>query len=280
MGRVLVLGYSGQLASSLRDVINDAIFASRTGPVKIDLLNTNTVFDRLSSVNPDLIINAAGFTSVDRCETEKENAYIVNGLSVREITRYCRQRKVPLIHISTDYVFDGIDGNYAEESIPNPVNFYGLSKLVGDTFALSYDNSIVIRTSGVFGSSKNFPVFVLERLRKNEKVLVIEGYYSPIFSGLLGKTVQQLIKLDYRGIINVAGERISRMGFAKLIANKFGLDKGLLANSSGDLNLAAKRPYDSSLNIIKAKGVLKFDFFSTYRNLEEFYNQVYKGKQF
>jgi dTDP-4-dehydrorhamnose reductase len=260
--------------------MNGAIFASRTGPVKIDLLNVDAIFERLSSINPDVVINAAGFTSVDKCELEKKNAYSVNGLSVREIARYCRGKKIPLIHISTDYVFDGKEGNYTEESVPNPINFYGLSKLVGDTFALSYDSSLLVRTSGVFGSSKNFPIFVLEKLSRNEKVLVLEGYYSPIFSDFLARAVLQLIGLDYKGIINVAGERISRIDLAEVIADKFGLDRSLLIPSEGKLNLAARRPYDSSLDITKAKRVLKFDFYSTRTNLEEFYNQVNKGKQY
>jgi dTDP-4-dehydrorhamnose reductase len=264
----------------LRDITNDAIFASRTSPVKIELSNADILFDRLSSINPDLIINAAGFTSVDRCESEKREAYLINGLSLKEIVRYCRVRRKPLIHISTDYVFDGNDGNYNEESIPNPINFYGLSKLIGDTFALSYDESLVVRTSGVFGSSKNFPMFVVEALKRKESVPVIEGYYSPIFSDFLARAVIQLIDSGKRGLLNVAGERVSRMHFAELIANKFNLNKNLLVPSKGRMSLAAKRPYDSSLDITRAKGTLKFDFFTISRNLDEFYKKLNKGKQF
>jgi dTDP-4-dehydrorhamnose reductase len=260
--------------------MNDAVFASRKGPLRLDLSNVDTVFDRLSSISPDSVINAAGFTSVDGCEREKRSAYLINGLSVREITRYCRVKRIPLIHISTDYVFDGSEGDYHEESVPNPINFYGLSKLVGDAFALSYDESLLIRTSGVFGSSKNFPMFILEKLQRREKVFVLDGYYSPIFSDLLAEAILQLIQLEKRGITNVAGERVSRIKFAELIANRFGLDRSLLAPSEGKLILAARRPYDSSLNIEKARSIINFDFFSVERNLQEFYDRIRKEKHF
>lgn len=274
MLKVLVLGHSGQLATSLRERLSETIFASRYGPIKIDLLNTGTIFDRISAIEPDIVINAAGMTSVDECEYKKDEAYLVNGISLREIARYCIKKKIKLIHVSTDYVFDGKVGNYSEDSIPNPINFYGLSKLIGDTYAISCDDSVVVRTSGVFGMSKNFPIFVLERLSKGEKVFTINGYYSPIFAGILAAAIEKLLHTDYKGLLNVAGERTSREIFAKRIADKFSLDRELIVQSDGQINFVAKRPFDSSLNIDKAQKILNFDFFSMDKNLNEFYENL------
>ncbi|MEM3845165.1 MAG: NAD(P)-dependent oxidoreductase [Candidatus Parvarchaeota archaeon] len=271
MFKVLVIGYSGQLASSLREVMKEAVFASRSGPLNFDLMKTETILDRLNSIDPDVIVNAAGMTAVDMCEIEKREAYLINGISVREICRYSRKRGVRYIHISTDFVFDGNDGNYKEDSIPNPVNFYGMSKLIGDTFALSCDDSLVIRTSGVFGSSKNFPRYVVEKLRRGESVTAVKGFYSPIFSGLLAKAINEIVFSEQKGILNIAGERISRKDFALKIADKFGLRKELINENESVAKFVARRPFDSSLDISIGKKILHFDFFSTDANINEFF---------
>ncbi|SAI84431.1 NAD(P)-dependent oxidoreductase [Saccharolobus solfataricus] len=89
-------------------------------------------------------------TDVDKCEVEREKAYKINAEAVKHMVRASRVVEAYFIHVSTDYVFDGTKGNYKEDDLPNPINYYGLTKLLGETFALSYDDSLVIRTSGVF----------------------------------------------------------------------------------------------------------------------------------
>lgn len=271
MFKVLIIGYSGQLASSLKLLVKDAVLASRSGPLNLDLTKIETISDRLNAINPDLIINAAGMTAVDKCEVERNEAYLVNGISVGEIARYSRKKGIRFIHISTDYVFDGKQGNYNEDSIPNPINFYGMSKLIGDILAFSCDSSLIVRTSGIFGYSQNFPVYVLERLRMNEKVFVFDGFYSPIFTGLLAKAVERLTWSELTGILNVAGARISRKEFAIRIAERFGLNKELVIENEGEIKFIARRPQDSSLDITSARKLINFNFYTTDANLEEFF---------
>ncbi|MEM3844677.1 MAG: sugar nucleotide-binding protein, partial [Candidatus Parvarchaeota archaeon] len=148
---------------------------------------------------------------------------------------------------------------------------YGMSKLIGDTFALSCDNSLVIRTSGVFGSSKNFPRYVVEKLRRNESVTAVKSFYSPIFSGLLAKAINEIVFSELKGILNIAGERISRKDFALKIADKFGLRKELINENESVAKFVARRPFDSSLDISLGKKILHFDFFSTDANINEFF---------
>ncbi|MCL5873790.1 MAG: NAD(P)-dependent oxidoreductase [Candidatus Thermoplasmatota archaeon] len=272
--KILILGGSGQLAKSIGYLINGAIFASRSGDIKLDLTRNETIYDRLSDLNPDIIVNTSGMTGVDQCEQNIREAYLVNALSVKEIARFCRDRGIRLMHFSTDYVFDGKDGRYKEDSVPNPINYYGLSKLIGDSYALSYDNSIVIRTSGVYGLSRNFPVLSLEKLRSNSSVSAIRGYYSPIFAGLLARASVELMNSNHSGLLNIAGERVTRRELAIKIAERFGLDKNLVKEVMEGLNLVAKRPLDSSLDSSKARGLLSFDFYTSEMNVNEFYSFV------
>lgn len=280
MPRILILGSSGQLATSLRGLIDNVVSASRSGEVKLDLTRNEIICERIFKIKPDIIINAAGMTGVDECERKKQEAYLVNSLSVREVVKYCEKYGARLIQISTDYVFDGRDGNYKEDSIPNPINFYGLTKLIGDAYALSYDDSLVIRTSGVFGSSRNFPLLALGKLENNETVYALKGFYSPIFSGLLAGAIVELMHSKRAGILNVAGERTTRMALAVKIAEKFKLDKKLVVEDGGQIRFTAGRPFDSSLDSTRARSLLSFDFYSTEKNLDEFYAYINKRKRF
>lgn len=270
--KVLILGGSGQLARSIGPLVEGAVLASRSSETKLDLTHTEVIYDRISRTDPDLIINASGMTGVDQCETNIREAYQVNALSVKEISRFCRDHKIRLIHFSTDYVFDGSEGGYKEDSTPNPINYYGLSKLIGDTYALSYDESVIVRTSGVYGISRNFPILALEKLNKNEHVNAMKGYYSPIFVGLLARSSVELMHSEWSGLLNIAGERITRRELAVKIAERFGLDKNLVREETEGLGLVAKRPFDSSLDSSLARRLISIDFYTSRANIDELYS--------
>ena len=235
-----------------------------------------TDFERLKEIfeseKPEVVMNASAFTNVDACESEKERAYSVNSMGVRNIVMLCRRYSSKFIHFSTDYVFSGEKGLYSEDSIPDPLNYYGFSKSIGDAYALSLQSSIVIRTSGVYGYGKNFPRFVYDTLNANRIVNVIEGYYSSITSDLLALSVKYLInhEPEISGILNIAGERISRVDIAGIIARTFDLNQDLIVETEKLLSLKALRPYDSSLDISKAKRIIDFDFYSVDANMRSF----------
>ena len=268
--KTLIIGSEGQLGREFMKLYPDSIGTSHA-PSKESYLpieNEDSIIMYLTSEEPDTVINCAALTNVDRCEKEKEYAYKVNGLAVRSMAMKCKEIGAKLVHISTDYVFDGTDGNYLENAPPNPVNYYGLSKLAGEQFAYSVKENLVIRTSGVFGYSNNFPLFVYKKLKSRETVSAIQGFYSPIHAKELALAVKRLIELREEGIVNVAGERVSRMEFALNIAEYFNLDRNLVRESNQVALLQAKRPFDSSLNIEKARRLIDFDFYSTRQNLE------------
>jgi dTDP-4-dehydrorhamnose reductase len=268
--KILIFGASGQLGLELSNILKGdliKVYNSNEieGGYKLDLTNFSMVEDFILKKKPDIIINAAAITDVDKCETEKDIAYKVNAEVVKHIVRAARVIESYFIQISTDYVFDGQKGLYKEEDLPNPINYYGLTKLLGDIYALSYDDSLVIRTSGIF-RNKGFPIYVYKTLKENKEVNAFKGYYSPISARKLAEAINEIIQYRKTGIINIAGERISRYELALKIKEKYNLD-GIIKEVDNVKTWIAKRPFDSSLDISKAKKLLSVDFYSLDENL-------------
>jgi len=137
--------------------------------------------------------------------------------------------------------------------------------LLGDIYALSYDDSLVIRTSGIF-RNKGFPIYVYKTLKENKEVNAFRGYYSPISARKLAEAINEIIQYRKTGIINIAGERISRYELALKIKEKFNLN-GIIKEVDNVKSWVAKRPFDSSLDISRAKKLLSVDFYSLDENL-------------
>ncbi|AHC51902.1 dTDP-4-dehydrorhamnose reductase [Sulfolobus acidocaldarius SUSAZ] len=251
----LIIGGSGQLGQELGKLIKDSILTFSSRPIKggiyLDTRNYIRVQDLIMKTKPEVIINTSAITDVDKCEVDRINAYSVNSLAVKHMVRAASITKSYFIQISTDYVFDGSRGNYNEDDLPNPLNYYGLTKLLGETYSSSYDYSLVIRTSGIYGSSKeNFPLYVLKSLMKGSKVRAVRDmYYSPINVKQLAEAIVQLLPLRKTGILNIAGERVSRYDLALRIAKMSSLNENLIeAVNYEDMSWEARRPKDSSLD--------------------------------
>ncbi len=196
--KTLIIGSDGQLGSQLMEFMpNPTGGASRKGKdsMRLDISDVHEVENLILSEKPDVVVNAAAITDVDLCEREREMALKVNGIAVRSMARACSVIGSYFIHISTDYVFDGEKGMYKEDDAPNPpLNYYGISKLYGEASALAYDETLVVRTSGVFGYKQNFPLFVLKTLQGNGTVKCIDSFYSPpIHARLLARAIAELL---------------------------------------------------------------------------------------
>jgi len=270
---LIIFGGSGQLGKSLSSVFPEAIPYSHSSDNRTaDVTNLKELREIFESERPEIVINASAFTNVDACESEKERAFAANSMGVMNIASLCREYSSKFIHFSTDYVFSGNKGQYSEDSVPDPINYYGFSKSIGDAYALSLPSTLVIRTSGVYGYGKNFPRFVYDNLNAGKTVNVIEEYYSPITSELLARSVKYLIEHDKNisGILNIAGERISRFDLAKTIATTFNFNSDLIVKAQKLPNMKALRPYDSSLDISKAKRIIDFDFYGIDANMRSF----------
>ena len=268
--KVLVIGKDGQLGSELVRIIWGSRGTSRQNGsgIYLDLTNVNSIEDTILKEMPDVVINAAAYTNVDGCEENKRDAFLINGKAVGNMARACSVTDSYFIHISTDYVFDGANGNYTEDDTPNPVNYYGVSKLMGEAYALSYDDSLVIRTSGVYGIKMNFPLYVVKTLREGGTVNCIDSYYSPIHATLLAESIRELIGKRMYGILNVSGERLSRYNFALKIKKSLDIKTGNIDLVNSSPNLKARRPYDSSLKNDKAKKILSTKFYDTDKAME------------
>ena len=279
--KIMIFGANGQLGRELSLIYKDAILLShrKEGCENgIEFSNSDEIKKAISYHEPEVIINAVALTNVDKCEMKQDLAYAINSHSVNVIAKECNRRNIKLVQVSTDYVFDGKVGRYNEESLPNPINYYGLSKLIGDNFAQMSEDSIIVRTSGVFGYSNNYPKFVYNALVNNQPIKAIEGLYSPIHAANLAHSIFELINIGYKGIINIAGERISRYDLALKISDYFNI-KGNIEEVSAVKNMVAKRPYDSSLEIALAKNIIKRDFFSLKSNLAELERTINEGNE-
>lgn len=275
----MILGSGGQLGSELHKLYPEAVSYdhSSNGPNSIDFQDLEKIEAEILHSDVKWVINSAALTNVDGCELNKELAYKVNGLAVKSIVKASRKISANLLHVSTDYIFDGTIGQYKEYSIPNPLNFYGISKLIGETFAQCYEKSIIIRTSGVYGSKNNFPNYVYKSLKEYKQVNVLNGYYSPIHARNLALVIKTMIEKNRFGLYNVAGIRTSRFELALEIAKKYNLDQSLIKKVDKLDIMKAIRPFDSSLDISKAKEIIDYDFYSYESNLRCFDNTINKS---
>ena len=297
--KVLVTGASGLLGKELvRELLSRGytvvaiynrnpigIESNELVKVKLDITNRATLEDLILKMQPNIIVHAAAYTDVDGCELRKDLAWRVNVEATRSIVKAARIVKSYLIYISTDYVFDGEKGMYGEEDIPNPVNYYGLTKLIGEEIVKSSElEHIIIRTSaiyGVGGSKKSFAEFVAEELSKGRKVYALyDQYISPTLNTLLAQALMEVIELRLSGVLHIAGERMNRYKFALKIAEVLGLSKSLIkkVDMKSMSKWVAKRPRDSSLNTEKSRKILKTPFYNTQLALKLFRDQWLKRR--
>lgn len=249
-------------------------------PVKLDLAKKDKIVTTLHEIKPDTIIHLAALTDVDRCETQKEFATLINTKSTEILARESAKERTFFVYLSTDYVFDGKVGLKNEDDIPHPINFYGKSKLDGEIATKNFASSYaIIRTSTPFGihrKKKSFPLWVKESLELKKEIPIFNQYTSPTFVPNLSKMLIEVTTKKNTGIIHLAGAtRISRFKFAKMIARSLHLDETLLKPKRiEDAKWIAKRPKDSSLDVSKAKKVLSNKPQEIEHSLELFINRI------
>lgn len=169
--RILILGAYGMLGNALQNIFPEAILKGHD----LDITDETVINRFIEDLNPSNVINAAGYTNVDGCEENQELAFAANGESLQYISFACNEVKANLIHYSTDYIFDGTKKEYVETDIPNPINVYGKSKLLGEKNIIkNMENYRIIRTSGLFGEhGKNFVDTILTLSAQLPEVKVV-----------------------------------------------------------------------------------------------------------
>jgi len=209
---------------------------------------------------PASVVDTAAMHNVDRCEDERELAWQVNAGSTGAIARVATDIGARYLFVSTDFVFDGQRGQYREEDVARPVNYYGETKLAGEHAALAASaNNLVVRPSVIYGwddTRLNFATWVLTKAREGKSINVVTDWIgSPTLADGLAASILRLLELPDGGVYHLAGaEAMSRHEFAVRLLKAFGLDPSLAKRvRSADLNMKAPRPPNSSLTSAKAK---------------------------
>ena len=232
----LVTGGGGQLASDLQEQIEARGGAVRApGRAELDITDDEAVARALSEAGPDVVFNCAAFHNLDVCEREEDRSFEVNARAVKRLAERCRESGARLVHLSTNYVFDGRgEEPYAEHDTPNPRSIYAISKLAGEYCALSYaPDALVVRAAGLYGlhgsASKggNFVTRMLARAREPETRLkmVADQRLSPTFTADLAAALIEAVEQGASGTLHLtAGGACSWFEFTEAILSIAGVE--------------------------------------------------------
>ena len=301
--KVLITGSNGLLGQKiLHNLVNDdsvdliatSIGANRVSMkegyryISLDITNENEVENVLMSENPDAIINTAAMTNVDYCEEQKEKCDDLNVNAVKTLSEISTKINAHLVHISTDFIFDGKNGPYTEDDIPNPLSYYGLSKLKSETVLLESEcRWTILRTIIVFGVAENLSrgnivLWAKSALEKGEQFNVVDDQFrSPTLAEDLANACILAINKKEYGIFNASGRDImSIYEIVERIACFNGYStKNLNRVSTKTLNQRAVRPLKTGFILDKSSRVLGYKPHS-FEECLEIINQQLKLKTF
>ncbi len=205
--KTMIFGAGGMLGTELCAVFPDAVKLTHSD---IDIRDKKKVMESIVRIRPDVVINAAAYTAVDDCEDNQELALDVNGKAPGHIAEGCNFTGAKLVHYSTDYVFDGSINEYMESDIPNPINVYGKSKLLGENNIIAkMDDYRIIRTSWLFGAhGRNFVDTMLDLSSRMDKVKVVNDQFGkPTYAFELARKTAEIAGLA-PGIYHITNEGV------------------------------------------------------------------------
>ncbi len=277
--RILITGSNGMLGqravqfySSKENVellatsVEEKSVVDKVEYISSDIKNRDEIKKIIHDYYPDFIIHTAAFTNVDLSEKLREDAWKINVKGVEYIAEAARAIDTHIIHISTDYIFDGKDGPYSENVKPNPVGYYGRTKLASENvLKISGTFFTILRTNVLYGTALNsrpdFVRWVLASLSKKENIKIVNDQINnPTFIDDLIQGINKIIEFRKTGTYNIGGkEFLSRYDFTLQIADYFNLDKNLISPiTTEELKQPARRPLKSGLIILKAETELGY----------------------
>jgi dTDP-4-dehydrorhamnose reductase len=227
--RILILGHKGMLGSDLMLRLMRAHDVAGRDVDAFDIVSESDCRRVVAECSPEVVINAAAYTNVDGCESNRERCFAVNAAGVKNIALTCRDRGIMLVHFSTDYIFDGRKRiPYREEDPPGPLNVYGASKLEGERFLRDLsERYLLIRTAWLYGRyGNNFVKTILEKVSTLKRLDVVDDQIgSPTYSRDLAAAVELLIEGGHTGVFHVTNRgRCSWYEFACKIVQYAGID--------------------------------------------------------
>jgi len=266
MKKILVTGSNGLLGQKITERILQTgeaeLISTSKGPnrypvkegyiyAEMDILDPENVRAVIESFQPDAIIHTAAMTNVDTCEDQKELAYRLNVESVKTLINLCEQHDIQLVHLSTDFIFDGEHGPYTEKGVPNPLSYYGLTKLQAEQeLQASSCRWAILRTIIVYGivsdmSRSNIVLWAKGALEKGSPINVVNDQWRmPTLAEDLADCCLLAVTKEAQGVYNASGKDM--MSISELVgkvADYWNLDKGLIREISAEtLNQTAKRP--------------------------------------
>jgi dTDP-4-dehydrorhamnose reductase len=274
--KILVTGANGLLGQKLVNLLlnegNIEVLATSRGKMRLkglnpksyyelDVTNRNDVVSLFNKLEPEVVIHTAAMTQVDDCELNQKACKIANIEAVRNVVDACQPVKAHLVHLSTDFIFDGTVGPLTEEATPNPVNFYGETKLEAEKIIISSEISWAIaRTVLVYGivpglNRSNIILWVKESLENKQNIKVVDDQWrTPTLVEDLAQGCWLLAKNKISGIYNISGkDMLTPYDMAQMVARHFQLDSKYIARAnSSTFSQPAKRPPKTGFVVDKA----------------------------
>jgi len=249
---------------------------------ELDITQFDSLKRMVRDVSPDVIVNCAAYTDVDKAEEEPDKAFLINAIGVRNLALVCKDLDIDLCHISTDYVFDGTKkGPYMPNDLPNPINAYGKSKLAGEEHVQKILNKFyIVRTSWLYGKhGKNFVYTILDLAKKQEVLRMVDDQIgSPTWTVTLAQAIAKLIQTQKYGIYHVTDKTengISWYEFAKEIVRISGIRIDVFPAKIEEFPRPAKRPKNSVLDIKMSQLALNEDIPPWGKSLKMFLSELF-----
>ncbi len=275
MKRILITGSNGLLGQKLVELLSRTNYPMLLTSVEercvftdeslayrqLDTTRKQDVRAMVDEFEPEIIINTAAITNVDQCETERELAWKVNAASVENLVHAAKLVGAKIIHLSTDYVFDGRNGPYGETDRPNPISYYGRTKLASENILQTSGAPFtVLRTMILYGAGYNiklnFALWVLKNISEGKPIKVVDDQIgNPTLADDLAYAILKVIELNREGIYHVAGpDLVSRYDFALTVARVFNFDKKLITPvKTAAFKQPAPRPLKSGFITLKSQ---------------------------
>lgn len=275
--RVAVTGANGLLGGEAVDLLahRHEVLALSRGPCRLppgryrwadaDLGDGRSVEAALLAFRAEAVLHAGAMTDVDACEREPDRAWRINVGGSEQVARACRALGARLAAVSTDYVFDGEAGPYAEDAVPNPRGVYARTKRAGEEAALILASDcavarVAVVFSGRHGAKSTFATQIVETLGRGQPVRAFsDQFVSPTLARNGAEMVAELLlETSYRGVLHTSGATVlDRVDFARRVARRFGLAGEIVPVRTADVRLAAPRPLRGGLVVARAAGLLR-----------------------
>jgi len=269
--KVLVIGANGQLGSYLLNALKKEhevtpLYHNLDNQEKVNIEDYGKIKEIIEKYSPDAVINTSAFHQVDVCETKegREKAFLINADAVKNLAEICKERNIILVHISTDYVFDGKKReHYTEDDFPNPISNYGKSKLEGESYIRKIPKHFLIRTSSLYGKKgsgqkgSNIILTLINASQKGEVKAVHDNRITPSYAKDVAEKISELIKTDKYGLYHLSNSgECSIYELTEEICKLEGLSPKMVKINFLETNSIpgkAQRPQYSQLNSINLK---------------------------